>query len=48
MITIETVSALEKVLPRAAARLPESGGVCLSGAMHAFQVMVRTDRPVRR
>ena len=48
MIKIQTVSALEKMLPRADVRLPETGGVCLSGAMYAFQVIVRTDRPVRR
>lgn len=48
MIKIQTVSALEKMLPRADVRLPETGGVCLSGAMYAFQVIVRTDRLVRR
>lgn len=48
MIKVQTVSALEKMLPRADVRLPETGGVCLSGAMYAFQVVVRTDRPVRR
>lgn len=48
MMRIQTVSALEKVLPRADVRLPESSGVCLSGARYAFQVVVRTERPVRR
>ena len=48
MIKIQTVSALEKVLPRAAARLSETEGVCLSGEMYAFQVVVCTTEPVRR
>ena len=48
MLKIQTVSALEKVLPRAAIRLPQGEGVCLSGSMYAFQVVVYADRPVRR
>lgn len=48
MLKIQTVSALEKVLPRAAVRLPQGEGVCLSGSVNAFQVVVYADRPVRR
>lgn len=48
MIEIRTVSALEKILPRAAIRLPEPGGICLDGETYSFQVTVRSDTPVLR